>query len=281
MKACESYIDLMMCSIDRETTPQEEAELQNHLAQCERCRALYETYRALDAGLQATEEEPPENLTRAVMNGIHAEQQERSPKHLLKRFRFTAIAAAAAILVLVFARFQPDVTSVTRDSVNTSGNTEAAVPQVEAEFIAPADVPEAQEPSLARSGEILEDAVEEAAVEECAPEEPETTMEPADGDAATVTAAEADFGEINLSKLAESLHAMGLPGDVLLISGMTGEELTALFPKSSAITLETGEILYEVPAEEAELSITAGELAVSERCPDDSASEKWYCIVSD
>lgn len=59
MRACERYIDLMMRSIDRETTPREEAELRAHMDQCAACRALYEAYRAVDTGISALEEEPP------------------------------------------------------------------------------------------------------------------------------------------------------------------------------------------------------------------------------
>lgn len=284
MNACESYIDLIMRSIDRETTPQEEAQLQSHLEQCAACRALYDTYRALDAGIAATEEEPPENLTRAVMNSIRAEQRERSPKHLLKRFRFTAIAAAAAVIVLVFARFQPSVTSVTSDSANTAISTAETVPQVEAELWAAEDVSEGQAAAVARSGELLEEAVEEpAAEEECMPEEAEMPMEMpmAAAGADTVTAAEDGFEEISLPQVAETLQAMGLYGDVLLVRTDGGQALTDLLPEAKAIVLETGALVYEVPADAVELAVTAGELTVSDCAESDTASGVDYLIVNE
>lgn len=281
MRACESYIDLMMRSIDRDTTPQEEAKIQNHLAQCETCRALYETYRALDAGIVAAEEEPPETLTRAVMNSIHAEQRERSPRHLLKRFRFTAVAATAAILVLVFARFQPNVLSVTSDSMNTSPEMEVVVPQVEAELRASAEAPESQDTVLARAADIQEEPLEEAADVECSPEEVETPMAAADGDATAVAAAEEGADKTTLSQVTDSLRAMGLHGDVLLVSGILEVELMNLFPEVAVIELETGETVYEVLAEAVELATASGELVVSEHCEIDSLSGNDYLILFD
>lgn len=274
MKACENYIDLMMRSIDRETTPQEEAELRAHMTQCEACRALYEAYRAVDAGVSAAEEEPPETLTAAVMNSIRAEQRQKSPKHLLRRFRFTAIAAVAAVLVLVFARFHPDAASVTGNTASMARSADTTVlPEYQTEEDA------AWIPAL-DDGAAMEETVEEESVEECAPETFEMPMTAAEDTADTVTAKNEE-GVFNLSEQADALHALGLSGDVMLVSGSSAETLLSLFPDAVPVSLETGRVAYEAVKDAVDAAVTAGELTVSEIMEDVSGSDRCYLLLDD
>ena len=276
MRACERYIDLMMRSIDRETTPREEAELRAHMDQCAACRALYEAYRAVDTGISALEEEPPETLTAAVMNSIHTEQQQKSPKHLLRRFRFTAIAAVAAVLVLVFARFQPDAASVTGNNMRAASSASDAVPQ--AEYQTAGDAAWMPAPEEAAAEETMEDAMEDAAPEECAPETAEMPMAIAEDDAGTV-AARKSSDDSGLSEQADALHALGRSGDILLVSGVSDETLQALFPEAAVIDLETGRTVYEVAADAVETAVSAGELTIMERFED--VGDLCYLLLDD
>lgn len=77
-----------------------------HLAVCDRCRAVYDALCNIDGWFQRSEA-PPEGFADSVMTAIHRENREKSPLSLLKRFRFTAVAAVAAVLVLAVSAYMP------------------------------------------------------------------------------------------------------------------------------------------------------------------------------
>lgn len=275
MKACEAYVDLIMRSIDLETTPQEEAELQAHLSSCEACRTLYVTYRQIDQNLAAIEEEPPQALTGAIMNSIRAEKQHRSPRHWLKQFRFTAVAAVAAVLVLVFARIHPDVASVTGRGAAMSNDTTAA--QAAVEFRA-GDIAPAAEAAEAAEMPELEDASKETAKEEAVAEDTEAAAEEME---APVAADESLQTSVELSEQAEALHAMGLSGDILRVTGITEEAVLELFQKVTTINLETGIVAYEVSVADADAAAAAGEIAIAQIYSDESGNDHCFIILTD
>lgn len=281
MKACETYVDLMMRSIDRDTTPQEEAELQAHLADCETCRRLCAAYQALETQLAATDEAPPDTLKDAVMNSIRAEKRQRSPKHLLGRFRFTAVAAVAAVLILVFSRTGVNIASNNSRASQTAMDT-AAAPQAAAEFRAgdttmqtetakaAADVPEA----------AYEIAEEVESLEITADADGDLPPEAAqDNSVASSDAVEAPLSP--LAEQAEALHAMGLYGDILQVSGLTEEALFALFPEITATALESGDVVYQVSLTYANTAAAAGEINIVQTYDDESDSDMCFILLTD
>ena len=113
---CETYIDMMLDSLEGELTLEQETELKEHLNTCESCRSLYETYRNIDAAVFSLEE-PPASLKDSVMEAISRENQSKKQKNL-KRYRFTAIAACAAIAILFAGANLPAFTGSTGDSAS-------------------------------------------------------------------------------------------------------------------------------------------------------------------
>ncbi len=89
---CEDALLLISGHIDGENTPQEEQLLQEHLADCEACRAVLQAYTEADMGIASLTEEAPADLCEKVMASIGA------PK---KKQRWLPVLAAAAAVALV------------------------------------------------------------------------------------------------------------------------------------------------------------------------------------
>lgn len=118
---------LSRVEMETELSGMEREEMLAHLALCESCRAVYDALMNVDTWFRE-EEMPPEGFADSVMAAIHREKKEKSPPSLLKRFRFTAVAAVAAVLVLaVSVHFpkQSDSLSVAR-STETQMDTTAS-----------------------------------------------------------------------------------------------------------------------------------------------------------
>ena len=64
---CEDALCLISGHIDGQNTAEEEALLQAHLENCASCREILQAYQAVDQGVAALEEEPPQGLAEAVM----------------------------------------------------------------------------------------------------------------------------------------------------------------------------------------------------------------------
>ena len=101
---CENEEMLLLLSgrLDGCNTPEEEARLDIHLAECPDCRRVFEEYKALDAGLAGLTRKAPVNFTANVMRAVEAEPAAAAPKKN-RRWTFgfgTAAAAIAAVLLL-------------------------------------------------------------------------------------------------------------------------------------------------------------------------------------
>jgi hypothetical protein len=239
MKACEAYLDVLMRSIDGETSPQEEAALQAHLATCPDCQALYDSYRLLDQGIRDLQEEPPAQLTGAIMEGIRREQHPR----LFRRFRFSALAAVIALVVLLGAKYlAPDhMVGADTDAVETAeavGAAQAAdVPVVAAEF-------------RSANQETAETAEE-------APEEENTLAdEGAVESSVSLSGAMEDLDP----DLEDALANADCQGSAYVLSDITAAQLQALFPELTATALENGMVAYAASRTAVEERIQDGTL---------------------
>ena len=97
---CDQALELLSGHIDQCNTPEEEAQLQAHLASCASCRAVLAAYEELDCGLSALRMEPPASLLQGVMDAV---RREEAAKKKIRRFpaRGVAATAVAAALLLV------------------------------------------------------------------------------------------------------------------------------------------------------------------------------------
>ena len=290
MKACEEYVALMMLSMDGEASQEELNALHDHLEKCDACRALYERYLEIDAAISETEVEPPDQLHAAIMNSIHRERARNQSAQWLKRYRFTAVAAVLALVVLVGAKVTMNV------SQEDSG---AAVAE---DMIAAEEELEPQEaPMMAALQEApaapAEDGVAEAAAE--AVEAPAQTPGPVESpetqttakasaeqmaDAASgITAGETELGSggdgTSFLTCTEAVRKAGYSGRVLYIKNASREDLERAFPDMTEIVLEDGIVIYEIKESELETAETQFDVA-SDYSSESDADGRYFIYLA-
>lgn len=80
MERCERFEELLSQRLDQPLPPQEERELEDHLARCHRCRALAEDLEQMCGQFACLEELPaPEGFAQGVMDRIRALEPEPAP----------------------------------------------------------------------------------------------------------------------------------------------------------------------------------------------------------
>lgn len=80
MERCERFEELLSQRLDQPLLPEEERELEDHLARCPRCRALAEDLEQLCGQFACLEELPaPEGFAHGVMDRIRALEPEPAP----------------------------------------------------------------------------------------------------------------------------------------------------------------------------------------------------------
>ena len=80
MERCERFEELLSQRLDQPLPPQEERELEDHLARCPRCRDLAEDLEQLCGQFACLEELPaPEGFAQGVMDRIRALEPEPAP----------------------------------------------------------------------------------------------------------------------------------------------------------------------------------------------------------
>ncbi len=94
---CEDALLLISGHIDQENTPEEEAQLLQHLQQCPDCRKVLQAFEEMHSGLAALNEEPPADLRQNVMNVIRSEVP--APGKQSRRWMGLAVAAALALVI--------------------------------------------------------------------------------------------------------------------------------------------------------------------------------------
>lgn len=281
MSACEEYLDRIMRSIDGETTPQEEAELQAHLSSCEPCRTLYQCYQAVDQGILTTEEEPPKQLHSAIMRSIHQDQETYHPKSWLRRGRFTMIAAAAAVVLILVGRFGPQfslqtghytTSSAAEAAMDEAYTGNAAMPEVAAEFrsgdTAVAAGPKEEAPAAGDEAEAQQ-----------LPETAGTTgTEEFSGGAAKDPVM--DSGED--TALQQELEAAGCSGTAYLLADTDDETLQALLSETEyiAAVLESGKTAYGVSLDTLQPLLDNGSLTVEKAFSLDETSDLVWVLPS-
>lgn len=242
MKACEEYAVLMMLSMDGEASQEELEALHAHLEECDACHALYERYLEIDTAIKEAEVEPPEQLHTAIMNHIQREKTQNQPLRWLKRYRFTAVAAVLALVVLVGAKVTTNVPK------GESGAAEAVAEDMAAaeEALEPQEAPmmaALQEAPAAPAKEGQADAAAAAEEPAAAPEAAESletqTTEQAEaaqvaGAAAGNAAGETDFGNsedgASFLECTDAMQRAGYSGRIMCIRDASREKLEQMFP---------------------------------------------------
>ena len=131
MEHCEEYLELISAAVDGQLSPQARQALNQHLAQCPGCRALYAAMAENRAALNAVgESEPPEGFARAVMERVQAEPRAkviplfRRPQ--VKKLLTTAACALLCVGVVRFAAGSIGMGSAAPTSGNSTGGAAPA-----------------------------------------------------------------------------------------------------------------------------------------------------------
>ena len=128
MEHCEDYLELISAGIDGQLTGEEPQKLNDHLARCPDCRALYDIMAENDAALAGLGDcEPPEGFAQSVMERIQA---ERAPGKIVSlfcrpQFKKAMTAAACALLCIGVVRFSNGFFPMGSSPAEASGGMEA------------------------------------------------------------------------------------------------------------------------------------------------------------
>lgn len=275
MKTCEDYIADMNLSIDGLLSPEEEQALQVHLADCPSCRNLYRSYREIQDAIDEAEVEPPKGLRHSVMTQIREEKIRHSPKGLLKRMRFTLVAAVIALVVVSAGKYigTPHGSTAASSEMETAAAAEAAeaAPQDKgtAFAAAPQDVPE-----NADTAEEAEEAAEDA--EDASPAE-----EYAENDAPMLGAANPETADTSDTVLIiwSAMQQEGYIGNLYAVDA-TENALFALLPQAEIHALSSGDIIYSVSASDYQL-VQSQLPAVQEMDSDTQSDTIYLCLASE
>lgn len=122
--SCERAWELLSRQLDEPLSPEEERELEEHLAACPSCRKDREELAQMKEALQNLEEVPaPADFTRRVMEQVRAEAQEKPKVVPLRRrpqVRALAGLAACALLCIGIYRLLPSASFVSDSMVTAS-----------------------------------------------------------------------------------------------------------------------------------------------------------------
>ena len=99
----EPWLEEISAALDDALTPEEQAALEAHLAQCSQCRALMEELGGIHSACTSLTAQAPQDLSRRVMEKIHTpapvvELESRRPRRLPRRY--LGVAAMFAVVCL-------------------------------------------------------------------------------------------------------------------------------------------------------------------------------------
>ncbi len=151
---CEDALLLISGHIDQENTPEEEAQLLQHLQQCPECRNILRAFEEMNSSLVALNEEPPKDLRQNVMNVIRAENT--SPKKQRRRWIGLAVAAALAIVIGAAAvpKFTPAPTEADAPMVARAVPMAAEVLSADSIEVSPQEIADAKNAAVAVTYEL-------------------------------------------------------------------------------------------------------------------------------
>lgn len=95
MKNCEYYRELISCMLDGELDEAQRSELEEHIAGCAECAAVYKAFASVSETLDENMQEPPEDLLDNVMQSIG----EKPAKKKSPWLKLLPVAACAAIVI--------------------------------------------------------------------------------------------------------------------------------------------------------------------------------------
>lgn len=252
--SCEKIIPMLSAYMDGELSEAEAKPVEEHTENCEYCRLMLESYRAINSDTLTVQ--APEGFTKKVMEKVKAEGKHKKKKII--PFRHATLAAAMVALVLLGAS---GVFDTLLGRVNNSDAAQTVVGNAAAEM--DAELKENAEHIMSYSaafgtaptGEAALESVEETAVEAPA-EEAEPVMEEAPAEPAAAapetraTSAGADTADMIAAEEgafmeAEAAADIGAPL-APEYEGSSEEDSAELSPEA----VLAGTVTYVEPAED-------------------------------
>lgn len=102
MNPCEHWEELLSARLDGPLTPEENQQLDEHLAACPRCRQYARELEETQKALQAWAAEPPPAVAGAILDAV---QQEPRPARRPRR-AWMSLAAAAVLALVIWGAVQ-------------------------------------------------------------------------------------------------------------------------------------------------------------------------------
>ena len=99
MSDCERYEAAISAMLDGELTPEEQAEVQAHIAVCPDCAAMYAAFAEVSEALKAEAEPLPAALHEGIMARVRVAEKAKKTHGTIVRLR-PVLAAAACLVVL-------------------------------------------------------------------------------------------------------------------------------------------------------------------------------------
>jgi len=156
--ACERYIDLIFSKIDGEISPEDNAELSEHLLKCPECRAEYDALMRLEYTLQNIPKyEVPETFASAVTDKIRVNPKGKKKRGYKPYF---SLAAACVVIVVMLCFYVFDGRLDDGDKLIDTRKSEAVQ---ESEVLSETT---AEDAVMMASEDIAEEAVYDEAAEE-------------------------------------------------------------------------------------------------------------------
>ena len=226
---CEKYQELISCLLDGEISPEEKIELENHIASCPQCRAMYEDFVALSGMMGESMADVPDSLHEKIMSGVRSAKKVKKPAIIRLR---PYMAAAACFVVVIGAVF------ALRGGVKLdmmSNKSASAAPEAAADRAAPADKPASGYDSYGYSGSTgaADDSLDKATSEDAA----EVPMEMAPDEPADEPAAEPEAPMANETDRGENFNSPIFSYQDILARSIDSASLSTLMSDGSTKTV--------------------------------------------
>lgn len=125
---CDEYLDQISAALDGELSADERRALDEHLAGCPACAALFRELSGQSAALRGLDCEVPDGLTERILAGLPEQEAPGQKTKIIRWRRWASLAACLVLAVGIFALTRFDMPA------NFSGSTssaENAAPQME------------------------------------------------------------------------------------------------------------------------------------------------------
>ena len=240
MADCREWMEEISASLDGELSPEEEAALQEHLAECEDCRAAMALLRGMTQVMREDTVQPPAQLAEGTRFLFEREKKEKG--FSLKRWRFTAIAAVICLALFGVVKLAPWGAGGSSAAPMAVKRTDVESDVKKSPTAAPALM---QNGLMVTAGGAADAAEVPEPAEEPAPAEPETDMrrQAAQNAAAESVPAE-DAGAVEAEKDGVGEHEEnGAEAEENSLPGAAGDYLTYHTGTYSAESLP-GYVIY-------------------------------------